>query len=49
MPAAVAPRAEDVVEGHPRLVEDARRHRPAEEREEKRLKRHEVRREVEHA
>ena len=47
MPAPVPARAEHVVQRHPGLVEGARRHREAEQREQERLDRHQMRREVE--
>ena len=46
MPAAVTPRAEDVVQGHPRLVEGPRYNRPAVKREEQRFDADEVRRQA---
>ena len=46
MPAAVAPRPEDVVQRHPRLVEGPRDERAAVQREEERLDADEVRRQA---
>ena len=48
VPTAVVSRAEQVVQGHPGLVEDAGHQGPAEQGEEQRLDRDQVRSEVEH-
>ena len=47
MPTPVLPRAQHVVQRHPGLVEDARGDREAEQGEQERLDRHEMRRQME--